>query len=95
MTITKEEVVQVAHLARLDVDEASIDALAGQIAQILEYVDTLRQVDTEGIPPTAHALAVVNAFREDAPAGHLPNDQALANAPAGEDGMFVVPKIIE
>lgn len=95
MSISKEEVIQVAHLARLGMDEASIDVFSNQIAQILEYVDTLQQVDTTDVPPTAHALAVVNAFREDEPAVHLPNDQALANAPSEEDGMFVVPKIIE
>jgi aspartyl-tRNA(Asn)/glutamyl-tRNA(Gln) amidotransferase subunit C len=68
--------------------------LAQQVATILDYVDTLGQVDTEGVPPTAHAIDLTNAFREDELHSHLPPDQALANAPAREDSSFVVPKVI-
>lgn len=95
MKITKDEVLHVADLARLDLDEASIDKFAGQIGTILDYVDKLNEVDTEGIRPTSHAISLTNAFREDEPKEHLERDQALANAPQKEDGAFVVPKIIE
>jgi aspartyl-tRNA(Asn)/glutamyl-tRNA(Gln) amidotransferase subunit C len=95
MKITKDEVLYVADLARLDLDEASIDKFAGQIGTILDYVDKLNEVDTEGIRPTSHAISLTNAFREDDQKEHLERDQALANAPQREEGAFVVPKIIE
>ena len=95
MKITKDEVLYVADLARLDLDEASIDKFAGQIGNILDYVDKLNEIDTEGIRPTSHAISLTNAFRADEPKKHLERDQALANAPEREDGYFVVPKIIE
>jgi aspartyl-tRNA(Asn)/glutamyl-tRNA(Gln) amidotransferase subunit C len=65
MKITKDEVLYVADLARLDLDEASIDMFAEQITEILGYVDMLKGVDTEGIQPTSHAIFLTNAFRED------------------------------
>jgi aspartyl-tRNA(Asn)/glutamyl-tRNA(Gln) amidotransferase subunit C len=94
MKITKEEVLYVAELARLDLDSASIEKFAGQIGNILEYVDKLNEIDTEGIRPTSHAISLTNAFREDEQCGHIERDQALANAPEKEDGNFVVPKVI-
>jgi len=95
MKITKDEVIYVANLARLDLDEASIEKFAGQIGKILGYVDKLNEVDTKGIRPTSHAISLTNAFREDVQREHLGRDQALANAPEKEEGNFVVPKIIE
>lgn len=94
MKITKEEILHVSDLARLEIDEASVDKFAVQIGNILDYVDQLRQVDTSGIQPTSHALALTNAFREDAETKHLERETALANAPEQEDGSFVVPKVI-
>jgi aspartyl-tRNA(Asn)/glutamyl-tRNA(Gln) amidotransferase subunit C len=94
MRITKEDVLYVADLARLDLDEASIEAFAEQIARILEYVDMLNQVDTEGVASTSHAISLTNAFREDEQKGHLERDRALANAPESENGNFIVPKVV-
>jgi aspartyl-tRNA(Asn)/glutamyl-tRNA(Gln) amidotransferase subunit C len=94
MKITKEEVLHVAELARLDLDEASIDRFAGQIANILEYVAQLNEVDTTGVKATSHAIALTNAFREDQEKEHLDRETALANAPEKEDGNFIVPKVI-
>ena len=94
MKITRDEVIHVANLARLDLDEASTDIFAGQIGTILEYVDTLKRVDTEGVPPTSHAIFLTNAFREDVVVEHFDRDAALANAPEDEDGNFVVPKVV-
>lgn len=94
MNITPEQVLHVAKLARLEIDPESVEKLARQVATILDYVDKLGQVDTEGVPPTAHAIDLTNAFREDEPHDHLAPDQALANAPATEDSSFVVPKVI-
>ena len=94
MKITREEVLYVADLARLDLDETSIDAFAEQIANILEYVDMLKRVDTEGVDPTSHAISLTNAFREDEEEGHLERDRVLANAPEEEGGSFIVPKVV-
>jgi aspartyl-tRNA(Asn)/glutamyl-tRNA(Gln) amidotransferase subunit C len=94
MKITKDEVLYVADLARLDLDDASIDKFAGQIGDVLEYVDKLNEVDTEGLQPTSHAISLTNAFREDEQRPPLDREQALANAPEKEDGNFVVPKVV-
>ena len=94
MKITKDDVLYVADLARLDLDEASIEAFAEQIANILEYVDMLNQIDTEGVSPTSHAISLTNAFREDEEKSHLEREQVLANAPERENGNFIVPKVV-
>ena len=94
MKITKDEVLYVADLARLDLDDEMIEKFAGQIGTILDYVDKLNEVDTEGVKPTSHAISLTNAFREDEQIDHLERDKALANAPEKEDGNFVVPKVV-
>ena len=94
MKITKEEVLYVAHLARLDLDEESIEKFAGQIDEILGYIEKLNQVDTNGIKPTSHAISLTNAFRNDEKKEPIERGLALANAPEKEDGQFVVPKIV-
>ena len=94
MKITKDEVLYVADLARLDLDAEMIDKFSGQIGTILDYVDKLNEVDTEGVRPTSHAISLTNAFREDEQTEHLERDKALANAPEKEDGSFIVPKVV-
>jgi aspartyl-tRNA(Asn)/glutamyl-tRNA(Gln) amidotransferase subunit C len=94
MKITKDEIIHVANLARLEIDDASLDKVTEQIGQILEYVDTLNQIDTKDVPGTSHAVTLTNAFREDLTKKHLTNEQALTNAPEKEDGAFVVPKVV-
>ena len=94
MKMTKEEVLYVARLARLDLDADSIETFAGQIDEILGYIEKLNQVDTQGINPTSHAVSLTNAFRDDAGRQHLDREKALANAPEQEEGQFVVPKVV-
>lgn len=94
MKISQEEVLHVARLARLDLDEAFLGRLAEQIGTILEYVDTLNQADTRGVSGTSHAISLTNAFREDVVHEPLDRELALANAPEKEDGAFVVPKVV-
>ncbi len=95
MTLTKEDVLHVATLARLNIDESQIDTFASQLGKILEYVETLDRIDTSDVTPTFHAVDKSNAFREDSPTDHLDRESALGNAPATEDGFFIVPKVIE
>ena len=94
MKITAEQVRHVARLARLEIDPASVEKLAGELATILAYVDKLNEVDTRGVTPTAHAIALTNAFRDDRVREHLPREEALKNAPSQEGGSFMVPKVI-
>ena len=94
MKITKAEVLHVARLARLDIDAADVDRFAEQIGTILDYVDTLKKVDTTGVIATSHAITLTNAFREDAVGEHLDPATSLANAPEKDDGAFVVPKVL-
>ena len=96
MKITKDEILYVANLARLEMDPENIDRFADQIGQILEYVETLNKVDTEGVRPTSHAISLTNAFREDEETGHLDRDAVLKNAPNKDedDGSFLVPKVV-
>ena len=94
MKITKEEVLYVARLARLDLDKGEIDKFAGQIDEILGYIEKLNQVDTRGIKPTSHAISLTNAFRDDVQREHLDRERALDNAPDQEEGQFVVPKVV-
>ena len=94
MKISKDEVLKVAALARLDLEDTAIEPFAEQISTILDYVDTLKDVDTNGVPATSHAISLTNAFREDEPHEHLDRDRALANAPEKENGAFTVPRVI-
>ena len=94
MKISKEEVLKVATLARLDLEDDVIEPFAEQISTILDYVDSLKHVNTEGVPGTSHAISLTNAFREDELHVHLERDRALENAPEKEDGAFTVPRVI-
>jgi aspartyl-tRNA(Asn)/glutamyl-tRNA(Gln) amidotransferase subunit C len=94
MILSREEVLHVAHLARLGLRPEEIEVFTRQLNDILMYVEKLQELDTEGVPPLAHVVPVVNAFREDKVQESLPRDQALDNAPAREEGSFVVPRII-
>lgn len=92
--ITREEVEHVAQLARLALTAEEIDALTPELAAILEHAADLSALDTEGVPPTAHPLPLVNVFRPDEPRPGLDRDEVLAEAPAVEDGRFRVPRIL-
>jgi aspartyl-tRNA(Asn)/glutamyl-tRNA(Gln) amidotransferase subunit C len=94
MKLTTEQVQHVARLARLDLDPEAVEKLAVQLAAILDYFQKLAEVDTSGVEPTSHAIALTNAFRDDRVHRHLQPEEALANAPAQEQGSFVVPKVI-
>jgi aspartyl-tRNA(Asn)/glutamyl-tRNA(Gln) amidotransferase subunit C len=94
MKITKAQVMHVAKLARLDLDENAVELYTRQLGDILTYMETLNRADTENVPPTSHATFIENAFREDEVKTSISSEEALANAPLSEDGSFVVPKVI-
>jgi aspartyl-tRNA(Asn)/glutamyl-tRNA(Gln) amidotransferase subunit C len=95
LSLTPEQVRHIAHLARLGIEDGEVDRFAGQLSEILDYFERLRQVDTEGIPPTAHTLLLHNVFRGDLPEPSLPPEQTLANAPQREDDYFRVRVVLE
>ena len=95
MKISREEVKHVANLARLALADEELDTLTGQMDAILAYVEKLGELDTEGIVPTAHAVPMENAFREDVVRPSFERERSLQNAPVAEDGCFRVPKVIE
>lgn len=94
MRITADEAAHVAHLARLSFSAEELESYTGHLNAILEYVVQLQQVNTEGVEPMSHPLAISNVFREDEPVSSLSNEVALANAPQKGENAFVVPKII-
>ncbi len=94
MKITREDILHVAHLARLNLSEDELVKMTEQLDNILSYVDKLSELDTDNVLPTTHAHKSVNAFREDAVMPSLPLEDALANAPEDNGQMFKVPRII-
>ncbi len=95
MKITREQVEHVATLARLALSDEELGALTGQMDAILGYVEKLNTLDTDDIVPTAHAVPVENAFRDDEVRASLGTERATKNAPVAEGGCFRVPKVIE
>lgn len=95
MKLTLKEVIHVANLARLEMDEKEMAAFTGQLNAILDFADKLNQIETKDILPTAHVLPLKNVFREDRVQQGLKREEALQNAPEVEIGMFRVPRVIE
>ncbi len=95
MKITRAEVERVAKLARLELTDEEKETFTDQMDAILAYVDKLNELDTSNIIPTAHAVPMENAFREDQVVPSIGVDNALANAPDRVEGFFRVPKVIE
>jgi len=94
LKITPDEVSHVANLARLHLSREEVEAMARQLDDILTYVAKLNELDTEGIPPTTHAISIVNAFREDEVKPSLNREKTLANGPQQNGESFVVPRVI-
>ncbi len=92
--ITRDEVAHLADLARIDLSDAELDHLAPQLSVILESVASISAVASDDIPPTSHALPLVNVFREDVVVAGLTQEQALSGAPAAEQDRFSVPRIL-
>ncbi len=93
MSLSIDQVRKVARLARLELSEPDLARMQQQLSAILDYVEQLNQLDTDGVEPLAHPLPVQNVFRPDEEAPSLPPDAALANAPARADNYFGVPAV--
>jgi aspartyl-tRNA(Asn)/glutamyl-tRNA(Gln) amidotransferase subunit C len=90
--IDREQVLHVAKLARLQLSEAEVETMAGELSGILEHVDRIGRLDLDGVEPTSHVVKLENVLRsDDAPWQSLPRDVALAPAPDPVDGAFRAP----
>lgn len=95
MSISLEEVRHVARLARLELDEAEILSLQGELNALLGHFADIRNVDVSGIEPRSHAVSKENVWAADVPRPSITSQQVMRNAPASKAGLFVVPTIIE
>ena len=89
------DIKYVAHLARLKLAPEEEKKFGEQLGQVLGYIEKLKAVDVSQVEPTAHAVPLVNVTRPDEIRPSLTNDEALRNAPARANGLFLVPKIVE
>jgi aspartyl-tRNA(Asn)/glutamyl-tRNA(Gln) amidotransferase subunit C len=89
------DVRYVAHLARLALSPEEEQKMAAQLSSVLGYIEKLKEVDVTGVEPTAHAFPLINVTRPDEVQPSMSHQDALRNAPAQANGLFIVPKIVE
>jgi aspartyl-tRNA(Asn)/glutamyl-tRNA(Gln) amidotransferase subunit C len=89
--IDREQVLHVAKLARLRLTDDEVERMAGELSKILEYVETMNELDLEGVEPTSHVVDLTNVLREDVPRPSLDRETALEQAPDAAEGGFRVP----
>ena len=95
MSLDEAAVARIAKLARIEIDAAHRQALASELSNILGWIEQLNEVETADVPPMTSVGEVTLALREDDVADGGEVEKILANAPASEDGHFVVPKVVE
>ena len=95
MSVDRATVQRIAALARIKVSEEDLDRLAGELNNILGWVEQLEEVDTEGVPPMAAVMEMALRRREDVVTDGGVPDKVLSNAPEPRDGFFTVPKVVE
>ncbi len=95
VSITRDQVAHLARLSRLALDDAELDAFAGQLDVILGAVAAIGSVAAADVPPTTHAVPLENVTRPDVVRASLPQSAVLAGAPEAEDGRFRVPRILD
>ena len=89
--IDRDQVLHVAKLARLKLTDDEVDRMAEELSKILEHVETMNELDLEGVEPTSHVVDLTNVLREDVPRPGLPREKALEQAPDAAEGGFRVP----
>jgi len=95
MKISKDDVINVAELARLEFKEQELEKFTEQLGNILEYIEQLNELNTDNVEPTSHVLDISTPLREDKVIEWLSTQEVLKNAPESEDDFFVVPQVIE
>ena len=95
MKISKDDVIKVSELARLEFKEQELEKFTEQLGNILEYIEQLNELDTDNVEPTSHVLNIATPLREDKVVEWLSIEEVLKNAPESEDDFIVVPQVIE
>jgi len=95
MSLTREEVLHIAHLARVGLSEEDVAKFQEQLSDVLDHFELLKELDTEGVEPTAYPLPLESVMRADEVRPSLPVEQVLANAPLAEDGALRVRAVLE
>ncbi len=93
--IDPDQVRRIARLARINLTQDELKRFAGQLSDVLDYVDQLSELNTEGVEPTTGPLRISNVFRQDQAIRSLSSEEALANAPKKHKDFFAVPKVLE
>lgn len=94
-SLTRDDVAHLAGLARIDLSEAELDRMVGELGVILDAVAKVQQAATDGVEPMSHPMPLTNVTRPDVPVAGLTPDEALAAAPAVEQQRFAVPRILD
>ncbi len=89
--IDREEVLHVARLARLRLDDGEVESMARELSGVLDHIARIAELDLEEVPPTSHVVEVTGRLRPDEPRPSLPREVVLEQAPAVSDGGFLVP----
>jgi len=95
MSLSLAEVMKVASLARLELTEAEMEQYQKQLSAILDAVDHLSELDLNQVPPTAHAVAQQNIWRDDNIRSSLPIDEVLFNAPEQKENQFLIQAVLD
>ena len=95
MSISKEEIIKIAHLARINVAQEEIQQVEKKLVGILALIDKMQEVDTDSIEPMSHALNITQPLREDKVTEKDIRDKSLSLAPHSEQSLFIVPQVIE
>jgi aspartyl-tRNA(Asn)/glutamyl-tRNA(Gln) amidotransferase subunit C len=95
MSISADEVRWIAHLARLELTDAELDIIGRDLNSIVDYVNQLQSLNTDGVEPMAHPLELANVFRDDEPRPSLAVDEILATAPDRKDDYYAVPAVLD
>ena len=89
--LDRDDVLHVARLARLELNDEEVDRMAAELSKVLDHIEAIRELDLEGVPPTSHVIDVVNVLRADEPTPSLPREVILAAAPEPLGDGFGVP----
>jgi aspartyl-tRNA(Asn)/glutamyl-tRNA(Gln) amidotransferase subunit C len=95
MSLSLDEVRRIAHLARIEINDAQAAATLSQLNDIFKMIEQMQRVDTADVEPMAHPLGGAQRLREDRVTERIAREQNMKNAPAQEEGLFLVPRVIE
>jgi aspartyl-tRNA(Asn)/glutamyl-tRNA(Gln) amidotransferase subunit C len=95
MALTENDVARIAHLARIEISDAERRAMPAQLNDIFAMIERMQQVDTTGVAPMAHPLGGRQRLRADEVTATEAREQNMKNAPEAQDGLFLVPRVVE